>query len=139
MLSFDFFFLIILRPPRSTRPDTLFPYTTLSRSAGRAPAAEKRRDQAQLQGPARFRPDPPAHRGDGGRHRPRRGSSGRPQSIQPRSGEVRRPHHGHRKGTRRTGRSEGKLAGPGGKGRGDGGQGGLASNRQEEWRGRKEG
>src|SRR3546814_20990690 len=27
------FFLMILRPPRSTRPDTLFPYTTLFRSA----------------------------------------------------------------------------------------------------------
>src|SRR3546814_10417343 len=93
---------------------------------GRAPAAEKRRDQAQLQGPARFRPDPPAHRGDGGRHRPRRGSSGRPQSLQPRSGEVRRPHHGHRKGPRRKGRGGGTLAGTGGKGRGAGRLEGLA-------------
>src|SRR3546814_1958773 len=31
---FDFFFLMIRRPPRSTRTDTLFPYTTLFRSAG---------------------------------------------------------------------------------------------------------
>src|SRR3546814_7221026 len=31
-----FFFLMILRPPRSTRTDTLFPYTTLFRSL-RAP------------------------------------------------------------------------------------------------------
>src|SRR3546814_20558470 len=32
-LSFIFvFFLMIRRPPRSTRPDTLFPYTTLFRS-----------------------------------------------------------------------------------------------------------
>src|SRR3546814_2147092 len=47
MLSF-FFFLMIRRPPRSTRTDTLFPYTTLFRSrrqhargrtAGRAAAA----------------------------------------------------------------------------------------------------
>src|SRR3546814_11342942 len=30
------FFLMILRPPRSTRTDTLFPYTTLFRSAGEA-------------------------------------------------------------------------------------------------------
>src|SRR3546814_10041972 len=30
-----FFFLIIRRPPRSTRTDTLFPYTTLFRSVGR--------------------------------------------------------------------------------------------------------
>src|SRR3546814_13133690 len=29
----DVFFLMILRPPRSTRTDTLFPYTTLFRSA----------------------------------------------------------------------------------------------------------
>src|SRR3546814_11565431 len=33
-LVFLFFFLMIRRPPRSTRTDTLFPYTTLFRSAG---------------------------------------------------------------------------------------------------------
>src|SRR3546814_7720660 len=34
LLSFSFvFFLMIRRPPRSTRTDTLFPYTTLFRSA----------------------------------------------------------------------------------------------------------
>src|SRR3546814_7382368 len=32
MLSVSFLFLIIRRPPRSTRTDTLFPYTTLVRS-----------------------------------------------------------------------------------------------------------
>src|SRR3546814_4920970 len=32
--SFVVFFLMIRRPPRSTRTDTLFPYTTLFRSAG---------------------------------------------------------------------------------------------------------
>src|SRR3546814_2284506 len=32
MLSLCFFFLMIRRPPRSTRTDTLFPYTTLFRS-----------------------------------------------------------------------------------------------------------
>src|SRR3546814_13004844 len=31
---FRFFFLMIRRPPRSTRTDTLFPYTTLFRSEG---------------------------------------------------------------------------------------------------------
>src|SRR3546814_13723408 len=31
------FFLMIRRPPRSTRTDTLFPYTTLFRSVRRAP------------------------------------------------------------------------------------------------------
>src|SRR3546814_3046802 len=35
-----FFFLMIRRPPRSTRTDTLFPYTTLFRSLGRNGAHE---------------------------------------------------------------------------------------------------
>src|SRR3546814_2168419 len=34
-----FFFLMIRRPPRSTRTDTLFPYTTLFRSGARLDAA----------------------------------------------------------------------------------------------------
>src|SRR3546814_19862382 len=34
-LFFVFFFLMIRRPPRSTRTDTLFPYTTLFRSSHR--------------------------------------------------------------------------------------------------------
>src|SRR3546814_14056369 len=38
LLSF-FFFLMIRRPPRSTRTDTLFPYTTLFRSRSRAAQA----------------------------------------------------------------------------------------------------
>src|SRR3546814_14640900 len=33
MIFLCFFFLMIRRPPRSTRTDTLFPYTTLVRSA----------------------------------------------------------------------------------------------------------
>src|SRR3546814_5669451 len=32
IILFVFFFLMIRRPPRSTRTDTLFPYTTLFRS-----------------------------------------------------------------------------------------------------------
>src|SRR3546814_11573996 len=39
-----FFFLMIRRPPRSTRTDTLFPYTTLFRSAQRAPVRAAQRD-----------------------------------------------------------------------------------------------
>src|SRR3546814_17845108 len=35
LFFFCFFFLMIRRPPRSTRTDTLFPYTTLFRSGGR--------------------------------------------------------------------------------------------------------
>src|SRR3546814_8878157 len=42
---FMFFFLMIRRPPRSTRTDTLFPYTTLFRSA-RHPSG--RRDRSDL-------------------------------------------------------------------------------------------
>src|SRR3546814_20828756 len=38
-ISLRFFFLMIRRPPRSTRTDTLFPYTTLFRSAARLHAA----------------------------------------------------------------------------------------------------
>src|SRR3546814_5633605 len=41
-LSLLFFFLMILRPPRSTRTDTLFPYTTLFRSLDRPDAIEAR-------------------------------------------------------------------------------------------------
>src|SRR3546814_15809259 len=47
-LMFVFLFLMIRRPPRSTRTDTLFPYTTLFRSA------QARRD-------AQGRKPPPAH------------------------------------------------------------------------------
>src|SRR3546814_8411954 len=36
---YSFFFLMIRRPPRSTRTDTLFPYTTLFRSIASAPTA----------------------------------------------------------------------------------------------------
>src|SRR3546814_1478764 len=35
-ILFGVFFLMIRRPPRSTRTDTLFPYTTLFRSHSRA-------------------------------------------------------------------------------------------------------
>src|SRR6056297_3004754 len=37
---FLFFFLMIRRPPRSTRTDTLFPYTTLFRSRRRDPLCD---------------------------------------------------------------------------------------------------
>src|SRR3546814_14968574 len=42
VLCLVFFFLMIRRPPRSTRTDTLFPYTTLFRSPGRARRARLR-------------------------------------------------------------------------------------------------
>src|SRR6056297_3901971 len=45
-----FFFLMIRRPPRSTRTDTLFPYTTLFRSAT---AQHGRADHRDRPGPGR--------------------------------------------------------------------------------------
>src|SRR3546814_11253734 len=46
MSIFCFFFLMIRRPPRSTRTDTLFPYTTLFRSRRLAASATLVRDAA---------------------------------------------------------------------------------------------
>src|SRR3546814_2357025 len=47
-----FFFLMIRRPPRSTRTDTLFPYTTLFRSAPVLGDHRRGREQLQDQVPA---------------------------------------------------------------------------------------
>src|SRR3546814_15892117 len=57
-----FFFLMIRRPPRSTRTDTLFPYTTLFRSA------DERRLRLPYgpQGPSRPRSDAARHLDPGG-------------------------------------------------------------------------
>src|SRR3546814_1249689 len=68
---FFIFFLMIRRPPRSTRTDTLFPYTTLFRSwlgcpraTGRSEIARRTagprrgaRRSGRAAGPARRRPD----------------------------------------------------------------------------------
>src|SRR3546814_5811787 len=45
-----FFFLMIRRPPRSTRTDTLFPYTTLFRSlhVGRSPSRARHQADDRL-------------------------------------------------------------------------------------------
>src|SRR3546814_2069818 len=45
LLFLFFFFLMIRRPPRSTRTDTLFPYTTLFRSWGRTRRQDRGRRQ----------------------------------------------------------------------------------------------
>src|SRR3546814_16720834 len=61
LFLYCFFFLMIRRPPRSTRTDTLFPYTTLFRSRLRALLGERRlRLQLQGRGAAgvRLRPQP---------------------------------------------------------------------------------
>src|SRR3546814_5180628 len=46
-----FFFLMIRRPPRSTRTDTLFPYTTLFRSHPAVAAAQAAAHQRESQHP----------------------------------------------------------------------------------------
>src|SRR3546814_48406 len=45
-----FFFLMIMRPPRSTRTDTLFPYTTLFRSENGGVTVEVHRIIAPMPG-----------------------------------------------------------------------------------------
>src|SRR3546814_13166030 len=52
---FCIFFLMIRRPPRSTRTDTLFPYTTLFRSLW-AQGARRRRGCVDRRGDATNRP-----------------------------------------------------------------------------------
>src|SRR3546814_9876369 len=51
-----FFFLMIRRPPRSTRTDTLFPYTTLFRSPYHPPCQHPRDERRKL--PSRPKPRP---------------------------------------------------------------------------------
>src|SRR3546814_6559679 len=79
-VCFIFFFLMIRRPPRSTRTDTLFPYTTLFRSTAGAGLRECRTGLSLLRwsnlpGLSRTR------RGDGhcppARREPRLGCCGR--------------------------------------------------------------
>src|SRR3546814_19477208 len=48
-VSFVFFFVMIRRPPRSTRTDTLFPYTTLFRSSSHAVAPAMRHGVSGLE------------------------------------------------------------------------------------------
>src|SRR3546814_3765863 len=66
---------MILRPPRSTRTDTLFPYTTLFRSQGGGPlvADDDPREASHDRSQGR-RPRPV-------RHSPDRGSRGAPRPI----------------------------------------------------------
>src|SRR3546814_17972824 len=48
IVSYVFFFLRIRRPPRSTRTDTLFPYTTLFRSTNHVVDFQRRQVLAKL-------------------------------------------------------------------------------------------
>src|SRR3546814_4284258 len=56
------FFLMVRRPPRSTRTDTLFPYTTLFRSRRSTPPALPKRSprSARWSRPAPRPPPPPS-------------------------------------------------------------------------------
>src|SRR3546814_12909003 len=92
--SIVFFFLMIRRPPRSTRTDTRFPYTTLFRSiaacrpsADRHPSepvpARRRRSPAPCPGPRERRRARGRARGGGPSARPRP-----PISPQDRKGVV---------------------------------------------------
>src|SRR3546814_4551294 len=73
-----FFFLMIRRPPRSTRTDTLFPYTTLFRSDPHpplrppGPSADRARCRASGWTSSRPRPKSPRSPPRGGRARPAR-------------------------------------------------------------------
>src|SRR3546814_4381596 len=70
------FFLMIRRPPRSTRTDTLFPYTTLFRAPHRACPSPHRANDAPVpahlssRGPCRAGryPSPRRHRGRSEEH-----------------------------------------------------------------------
>src|SRR3546814_11192396 len=59
-----FFFLMIRRPPRSTRTDTLFPYTTLFRSAA-APALDRSKQESEVDVTSVTQMDPHLFRWDG--------------------------------------------------------------------------
>src|SRR3546814_3717160 len=72
-----FFFLMIRRPPRSTRTDTLFPYTTLFRSWGSGPVPPLTADSAVCA------PEKDDRGGDRDDQRPHAQEVGRQQQAQP--------------------------------------------------------
>src|SRR3546814_8342157 len=61
---------MIRRPPRSTRTDTLFPYTTLFRSASPGPGRELRRGNHRILGPHAAAVEPGLEIDDVGRQHP---------------------------------------------------------------------
>src|SRR3546814_5253798 len=61
---------MIRRPPRSTRTDTLFPYTTLFRSASPGPGRELRRGNHRILGPHAAAVEPGLEIEDVGRQHP---------------------------------------------------------------------
>src|SRR3546814_1817191 len=84
------FFLMIRRPPRSTRTDTLFPYTTLFRSAARTapgrqeqPAAGERALRGQV-----FHAGHDGHHPEPGFERPEREGAGAQKRSEEHTSEL---------------------------------------------------
>src|SRR3546814_15237755 len=82
-LSLLLLFLMIRRPPRSTRTDTLFPYTTLFRSHRLPPPAPQ--DAGVRVARRRSFPRPPDPQPGGGADRPHDGADAGPQRRPDRS------------------------------------------------------
>src|SRR3546814_8965758 len=82
---------MIRRPPRSTRTDTLFPYTTLFRSGEAAPAGGERRRE-EVAG-ARHAGDHRALEGSRPDARASLGGRGRRLRARPRGGSLRSEEH----------------------------------------------
>src|SRR3546814_13145573 len=82
-----FFFLMIRRPPRSTRTDTLFPYTTLFRSHGfRRPRGIRGGEANGRQGARRGRGAEGAARQAGGRRQAPTGREARDSKARGQAG-----------------------------------------------------
>src|SRR3546814_7382860 len=84
---------MIRRPPRSTRTDTLFPYTTLFRSlksgeVPELPPAPSRAAPAAPEPPAEPEPDEPRAPVDTGDYRKVKGKVGRYDVIGPDGGKI---------------------------------------------------
>src|SRR3546814_18222954 len=100
---------MIRRPPRSTRTDTLFPYTTLFRSAARRHTRHRLRDEAvrarRLPRPAVLRPHAPLPAGaDAARRLEDRERARQPPPPRERRVEIQQPGPragGHRRHARR--------------------------------------
>src|SRR3546814_3905213 len=85
----SFFFLMIRRPPRSTRTDTLFPYTTLFRSEARRQEARREIRRQQVQRKAGRRQEGCRKEG---RARQGRGEEGRSEEGCPEEGRRSEEH-----------------------------------------------
>src|SRR3546814_1645383 len=96
-VTFIFFCLMIRRPPRSTRTDTLFPYTTFFRS-GRNIVRDRR--ARRRSGPAVSQPEKAARGEDRGRRRRGADPGGRHPVPDPprRACRTFRPRRGRRAG-----------------------------------------